>query len=46
VRASLEKWYGTEKAANIQHAEAFQICEYGAQPGREEIKKLFPMLGK
>ena len=46
VRTSLEKWYGKDKAANIQHAEAFEICEYGMQPDDEEVKKLFPMLGK
>lgn len=45
TRASLNKWYGN-KAANIKHAEAFEICEYGKQPTDEEIKKLFPMLGK
>ena len=46
VRTALEKWYGKDKAAQVQHAEAFEICEYGAQPGDEELKKLFPMLGK
>ena len=44
VRTSLQKWYGTERAALVQHAEAFEICEYGAQPNEEEQKKLFPML--
>ena len=44
VRTKLEKWYGKEKAAAIQHAEAFEICEYGTQPDDEMIKKLFPML--
>ena len=46
IRASLEKWYGKEKAAQVQHAEAFEICEYGHQPNDEEIKRLFPMLVK
>ena len=46
VRLSLEKWYGKDKAAGIQHAEAFEICEYGTQPGDEDIKRLFPMLKK
>ena len=46
VRTSLEKWYGKEKAAQVKHAEAFEICEYGEQPNDEEIKHLFPMLGK
>lgn len=43
VRECLRKWYGSD-AATIQHAEAFEICEYGKQPGREEILRLFPML--
>src|SRR5438874_11186495 len=44
VKESLEKWYVKEKGDQLQHAEAFEICEYGAQPNDEEIKKLFPML--
>ncbi len=44
TRKCLEKWYG-EKAAEIQHAEGFEICEYGKQPKDEEIRRLFPMLG-
>jgi hypothetical protein len=46
VRTTLEKWYGKDKATQVQHAEAFEICEYGTQPGDEELKKLFPMLGQ
>lgn len=41
---SLERWYGREKAAEVQHAEAFEICEYGRQPAEAEIRELFPML--
>ncbi|HEV7347842.1 PIG-L deacetylase family protein [Telluribacter sp.] len=44
VRASLEKWYGKDKAAQVQHAEAFEICEYGARPTEDDLKRLFPML--
>src|SRR5436309_3613821 len=32
IRAALEKWYGREKTAQVRHAEAFEICEYGRQP--------------
>ncbi len=46
VRTSLEKWYGKDKATQVQHAEAFEICEYGVQPNDEEVKRLFPMLEK
>ena len=45
TQKSLDKWYG-DKAKTIKRAEGFQICEYGKQPSDEEIKKLFPMLGK
>ena len=45
MRNCLRKWYG-DKAENIAHAEGFEICEYGRQPNDEEIKVLFPMLGK
>lgn len=46
VMESLEKWYGEDRAANVQFVEAFEICEYGSQPSEEDIKRLFPMLGK
>jgi hypothetical protein len=46
VKASLAKWYGVEKSESVKYAEAFEICEYGRRPSDEEIKKLFPMLGK
>jgi len=41
-RDTLIKWYGPEKGAAVKFAEAFEICEYGRQPGRDEIKVLFP----
>jgi LmbE family N-acetylglucosaminyl deacetylase len=44
VRISMEKWYGEEKAAKVKHVEAFEVCEYGAQPDERELKRLFPML--
>jgi LmbE family N-acetylglucosaminyl deacetylase len=46
VRAALEAGYGKEKAALVQHAEAFEVCEYGTQPSADEIKRLFPMVKK
>lgn len=45
-RASLVKWYGEEKAKQVKYVEAFEICEYGAQPSEEEIRRLLPMLRK
>lgn len=43
-RRSLEKWYGKEKGSAISKAEFFEICEYGLQPDKATIRKLFPML--
>ncbi len=44
VRRSLEKWYGAGRAAGVQHAEAFELCEYGAQPDDDGLRRLFPMM--
>ena len=44
ARASLTKWYGSQKAMAAKHVESFEICEYGKQPTDAEIRQLFPML--
>ena len=46
VRAALEKWYGKERGAAIEYAEAFEVSEYGSQPDEATLRKLFPMVGK
>ena len=46
VKETLVKWYGNEKGNKAEVAEAFEICEYGKQPNKEEIYRLFPMLKK
>ncbi len=46
IMTALVKWYGEERSKEVTHAEAFEICEYGRMPDDEEIRKLFPMLGK
>jgi LmbE family N-acetylglucosaminyl deacetylase len=46
IAASLAKWYGADRAKQIHSAEAFEICEYGRQPSDDDLRKLFPMLGK
>jgi len=43
-RSRLAEWYGADRAAGIKYAEAFEICEYGRQPTKEEIRQLFPFL--
>ncbi|MHA8088223.1 PIG-L deacetylase family protein [Aquirufa sp. Wall-65K1] len=46
VRKTLEKWYGKSRADQAKYVEAFEICEYGTQPTEQDIRRLFPMLGK
>jgi len=41
VRAALEKRYGPQ-AREFQHAEAFELCEYGRRPSPEELQRMFP----
>ncbi len=47
VKTSMAKWYGASAAAkNPLYYEAFEVCEYGAQPDDARIRELFPMLPK
>jgi LmbE family N-acetylglucosaminyl deacetylase len=41
--SQVSQTYG-DRAAQVRFAEAFEICEYGRRPSREEIKQLFPFL--
>jgi hypothetical protein len=38
----LAAWYPGATAATVKHAEAFELCEYGSQPDRAALKRLFP----
>lgn len=38
--------YGEERGKAVRHAEAFEVCEYGRQPNAEELRKLFPFVGR
>jgi N-acetylglucosamine malate deacetylase 1 len=40
-RSRLAERYGTDAAAAVVHAEAFELCEYGAQPSRKELEAIF-----
>ena len=42
-RVILDRRYGMEKSKNILCCEAFQLCEYGAQAGNEELEEMFPV---
>jgi LmbE family N-acetylglucosaminyl deacetylase len=39
-------YHPDHRYTGVQHWESFEICEYGAQPNENDIKILFPMLGK
>ena len=45
-RDSLIEWYGQEAGAAVKYAEAYQVCEYGRQPSKVELKRLFPFFDK
>jgi LmbE family N-acetylglucosaminyl deacetylase len=44
-RSKLVEWYGPEAGNRVKHAEAFEVCEYGRQPTKDEIRRLFPFFG-
>ncbi len=41
-RKQLVDSYGNDRGAKVQHAEAFEITEYGNQPNKTQLQKLFP----
>jgi hypothetical protein len=43
-RAKLKDQMGEQKASAVRYAEAFEICEYGRQPTKAELQRLFPFL--
>lgn len=38
----LKQYYGDD-AGKVQYAEAFELCEYGRQPTKKELRELFPI---
>jgi len=43
-RQALIKYYSERRAMSFQHAESFEIAEYGTIPTEEQIRIIFPML--
>jgi hypothetical protein len=41
-RDALVKFYGESRGKNVRYAQAFEVCEYGRQPSRDELKQMFP----
>ena len=44
-RPKLIELLGEEKGKAVKYAESFEVCEYGTQPTREELMKIFPFFG-
>ena len=42
-RDKLVELYGEEVGKKVKYAEAFEVCEYGRRPSKEDILKLFPI---
>ncbi len=45
-RDTVVEWYGEEQGKLIKHAEIFEVCEYGHQPTKAELRRLFPFFGE
>jgi LmbE family N-acetylglucosaminyl deacetylase len=44
-RAKLIEELGEQAGKAVKAAEAFEVCEYGSRPAREELLRLFPFFG-
>jgi|SRR5579864_2021792 len=45
-RAKLVELLGPEKGNAVKYAEAFEVCEYGSQPSKDELRRLFPFFAE
>lgn len=45
-RADIIELYGEKAGNTVECAEAFEICEYGRRPSKEELKRFFPLTAK
>lgn len=37
---------GSDRGGDVKYAEAFEVCEYGSRPSKDELRRLFPFFGK
>jgi LmbE family N-acetylglucosaminyl deacetylase len=44
-RARLVELLGPERGNAVKSAEAFEVCEYGRRPSKEELLRIFPFFG-
>jgi len=45
-RPALAEFYGQQRAGQVRYAQAFEVCEYGRQPSKDELKSLFPFFDR
>ena len=45
-RPKLTELLGADRAATVKYAEAFEVCEYGSSPSRDDLLAIFPFFGK
>ena len=45
-RPKLIELLGEDKGKAVKYAEGFEICEYGSQPTRDELLRIFPFYGR
>ena len=45
-RPKLVEMLGEKDGKAVKQAEAFEVCEYGTQPSKEELRRLFPFFGE
>jgi N-acetylglucosamine malate deacetylase 1 len=44
LRPALNQWYSESHTASVRYAECYELSEYGHQPTRDDLVKLFPFL--
>ena len=45
-RKKLVEQLGAEKGNGVKAAEAFELCEYGTQPSKDDLRRFFPFLDR
>jgi len=45
-RNTLSDFYGQQRARQVRYAQAFEVCEYGRQANKDELKRLFPFFDR
>lgn len=43
-RSQLVEQLGETRGRAVKYAEAFEVCEYGTQPSKEDLRRIFPFL--